>query len=47
MSHLQFVSIEMVLEQQTGKHCLFLKYQFEYFSMMQQSLVDMALVVNM
>jgi hypothetical protein len=47
MSHLQFVSIEMVIEQRTDKHYPFIKYQFEYFSMMQHSLVVMALVVNM
>jgi hypothetical protein len=44
---MQFISIEMVLEQQTGNHCPLFKYQFEHFSMMQQSLVDMALAVNM
>jgi hypothetical protein len=47
MPHLKFVSIKMAIKQQTDKHCPFIKYQFEYFSMMQHSPVDMALVVNM
>jgi hypothetical protein len=44
---LQFMSVKIILEQQSGKHCPIIKYQFYCFSMMQHFLVDMVPVVNM
>jgi hypothetical protein len=47
VSHFAVCFIKVTLEQQAGERCPFIKYQFQYFSMMQQSLVVTALVVNM